>query len=137
MSHHPFRVANEGSAGPEQFAALFAPDVTFHTPILTKPVSGKALVLRVLAYAATLTGKPHYTLEAGDTQRTVLLWNGTIEGYALQAATVLTGDTAGQISDVTILMRPYPVIVLFQQAMYKEFSSVIPADHWILSPAPV
>lgn len=30
-----------------EFATLFAPDVTFHGPILTKPVNGKALELRM------------------------------------------------------------------------------------------
>jgi len=136
MITHPFRAANVSGASPEQFAALFAPDVTFHTPILTKPVSSKAVVLPVLAYAATLTGQPRYTLEIRADTQTVLLWNGTVEGYALQAATVLTDDSAGQIRDITILMRPYPVVTLFQQAMYQRFASSIPADHWVLAPEP-
>lgn len=47
MSHHPFRVGSASGASSEQFATLFAPDVTFHSPILTKSVNGKALVLRM------------------------------------------------------------------------------------------
>jgi hypothetical protein len=34
MATHPFRSLNESGANPEQFAALFAPDVTLHSPIL-------------------------------------------------------------------------------------------------------
>ncbi len=134
MTTHSFRSLNESGASPEQFTALFAPDVTFHSPILTKAVKGKALVLQILAYAAGLTGKPHYTLETGDTQQTVLLWDGTIEEYALRAATVLTNNAAGQIGDITILMGPYPVVTLFRQAMYRQFSSIIPAAYWELFP---
>jgi len=136
MVTHPFRAANMSGASPAQFAALFAPDVSFHTPILTKPVSGRALVLPVLAYAATLTGKPHYTLEIRADTQTVLLWNGTVEGYALQVATVLTDDAAGQIRDITILMRPYPVVTLLQHSMYQRFASSIAADHWVLASEP-
>jgi len=136
MFTHPFSAANVSAASPEQFAALFAPDVTFHTPILTKPVSGKDQVLPVLAFAATLTGKPRYTLEVRADMQTVLLWNGTVEGYALQAATVLTDDPAGQIRDITILMRPYPLVTRFQHSMYQRFASSIPPDHWVLAAEP-
>src|SRR5262245_42331922 len=136
MFTHPFATANVSGARPEQFEALFAADVTFHTPILTKPVSGKALVLPVLAYAVTLTGKPRYTLEVRADRQTVLLWHGTVEGYVLQAATVLTDDAAGQIRDITILMSPYPVVTRFQHSMYQHFASSIPADHWVLAPEP-
>jgi hypothetical protein len=136
MVMHPFRAANVSGASPAQFAALFAPDVTFHTPILTKPVRGKALVLPILAYAAALTGQPHYTLEVSADTQTVLLWYGMVDGSALQAATVLADDPAGQIRDITILMRPYPVVTRFQQAMYQRFASSIPADHWVLAPEP-
>jgi len=136
MVTHPFRAASESGASPEQFAALFAPDVTFHTPILTKPVSGKAVMLPVIPYAATLTGKPHYTQEIRADTQTVLLWQGTVEGYALQAATVLTDDSAGQIRDITILMRPYPVVTRFQHRMYQRFASSIPADYWVLAAEP-
>lgn len=136
MVTHPFGTANLSGASPEQFAALFAADVSFHTPILTKPVRGKAMVLPVLAYAVTLTGKPRYTLEIRADRQTVLLWNGTVEGYALQAATVLTDDAAGQIGDITILMRPYPLVTRFQQAMYQHFASSIPADYWVLAAEP-
>jgi hypothetical protein len=136
MVMHPFRAANESGASPEQFAALFAPDVAFHTPILTKPVSGEAVVLPVLAYAATLTGKPHYTQELSADTKTVLLWQGTVDGYALQVATVLIDDAAGQIRDITILMRPYPVVTRFQHSMYQRFAASIPADHWVLAAEP-
>jgi hypothetical protein len=136
MVMHPFRAANVSGASPAQFAALFAPDVTFHTPILTKPVIGKDLVLPVLAYAAALTGQPRYTLEISADTQTVLLWNGMVEGYALQAATVLADDPVGQIRDITILMRPYPLVTRFQQAMYQRFASSIPPDHWVLAPEP-
>ncbi len=136
MFTHPFSAANLSAASPAQFAALFAPDVTFHTPILTKPVSGKAVVLPVLAFAATLTGKPRYTLEVRADTQTVLLWQGTVDGYALQVATVLTDDPAGQIRDITILMRPYPLVTRFQHSMYQRFASSIPPDHWVLAAEP-
>src|SRR6266545_6871535 len=136
MVTHPFRAANLSGASPAQFAALFAPFVTLHPPILTKPVSGKDLVLPILAYATTLTGKPHSTLEIRADTQTVLLWQGTVDGYALQVATVLTDDPAGQIRDITILMRPYPLVTRFQHSMYQRFASSIPADHWVLAAEP-
>ncbi len=41
VTTHPFGTAIENGATPEQFAALFASDVTLHVPILEKTIRGK------------------------------------------------------------------------------------------------
>ncbi len=142
MTIHPFRAAVENGADPEQWAALFAPDVIFHTPILAKPVIDKALVARLVAHAATLITQVTHTLEVSDNARTILIWSGTMNGYPLQGATILVDNEAGLIRDLTVLMRPWPVVAQFRDAMYLEYASVIPADFWetdpqVVAPEPV
>lgn len=130
MKTHAFRSAVENGATMEQFAALFAIDVSFHTPILAKTVRGKDHVLRMEAVVASLISNAAYTLEVSDSRRTVLLWKGMVHGYELQGAIVIIDDEAGLIRDLTVFMRPWPVVSLFREAMYGKLSSVLPSEYW-------
>jgi hypothetical protein len=52
MTTHSFRAAIERGTSSQELAALFASNVTFHTPILEKTVRGRDLVLRMVSTAA-------------------------------------------------------------------------------------
>jgi hypothetical protein len=136
MKKHPFRIAIETQASTEDFAKLFAPDVVLKAPMLTKPVFGVGQVLNVIEHAAKFAGPIHYTLEASDPKQTFLFWNGKSGGFKLQAATILVDGEDGLIHEVRVLMRPWPVVTLFRDAMYAALSSAIPADYWELEPKP-
>ncbi len=104
--------------------------------MLTKPVTGADAVLTVISHAAKIAGPIHYTHEVRDTKQTFLLWRGQVNGFTLEAATILVDDDDGLIQQVRMLMRPWPVSTLFRNAMYKELSSTIPQDCWELGPKP-
>jgi hypothetical protein len=53
MTAHPFAAAAD-SGDPAAIAALFAEDMTFHTPILTEDLHGKELTLKFVARAANI-----------------------------------------------------------------------------------
>ncbi|HLZ63181.1 MAG TPA: nuclear transport factor 2 family protein [Ktedonosporobacter sp.] len=138
MSQHPFRVLSEGGASSMssgEMAALLAPDVTFHSPILSRAVSGRERVQQILANAFEFVDPIQFTLELSDRQQTVFLWNGAINGYEIQAARVISENAEGQIYDISVLMRPYPVVTLFQQAMRERAGSTVPEEYWELAPS--
>lgn len=74
MVTHPFRVAIEAGAKSADMEKLLSPDAVLFAPMLSKPVMGAALVLKVISEAARVAGPIHYTLELSDSKQTFLLW---------------------------------------------------------------
>jgi hypothetical protein len=136
MTKHPFRIAIESGASREDFAKAFSPDVSLLAPMLTKPVTGVDAVLTVIGLAAKIAGPIQYTHEVSDTKQTFLIWKGQVDGFKLEAATIVVDDDDGLIRQVRVLMRPWPVSTLFRNAMYGELSTTIPQDYWELGPKP-
>ena len=136
MKKHPFRVAIETGANPEQFAKLFSPEVVLWAPMLTKPVAGVGAAMTVIAHAARIAGPIQYTLEVSDPRQTLLLWKGRAGGYPLEAATILVDGEDGLIREVRVLMRPWPVTTIFAKAMHEALAGTIPADYWELGAKP-
>lgn len=134
MSKHPFRVAIETGATKEEFSALFASDVVIKAPMLTKPVKGAQGVLNILRHAVKVASPIRYTLEVSDSKQTFLFWTGNADGFDLQAVTILVDGDDGLIREVRVLMRPWPIVTIFRNAMYKELSGTIPEDYWELQP---
>jgi hypothetical protein len=134
MAKHPFRVAIEAGAKDSDIAELLSPEAVLFAPMLSKPVIGAAPVLKVIAAAARIAGPLHYTHEVSDSKQTILLWRGQVEGFNLEAATILVDDAGGLIREVRVLMRPWPVVSLFRNAMYESLSESIPKDFWELGP---
>jgi hypothetical protein len=137
MSKHPFRRAIETGASKEEFSKLFASDVVIQAPMLTKPVKGARDVLNIIWHAAKLAGPIHYTVEVSDAKQTILLWKGNAGGFTLEAATILVDGEDGLIHEVRVLMRPWPIVTIFRNAMHKELSATIPEEYWELQPKPV
>jgi hypothetical protein len=136
MSKHPFRIAIETGAIDEDFSKLFAPDVVIEAPMLTRPVKGARDVLNIIGHAAKLAGPIEYTLEVRDPKQTILLWRGRAGDFLLEAATILVDGEDGLIREVQVLMRPWPVVTIFRDAMHRELSATIPQDYWELQPKP-
>jgi hypothetical protein len=133
---HPFRVAIESGANKDDLANLFSPDVSLLAPMLSKPVSGINTVLAVVSHAARIAGPIQYTHQVSDSKQTFLLWKGQVNGFTLEAATIVVNGEDGLIRQVRVLMRPWPVTILFRNAMYRELSASIPQDYWELGPKP-
>jgi hypothetical protein len=134
MTKHPFRTAIENSYGKAEFSKLFSPDVVLLAPMLTRPVTGTDQVLNVIDNAANIAGPIRYTTEIADNRQTFLLWTGQVGGFALEAATILVDGDDGLIHQIRVLMRSWPVVTLFRDAMYQALSGTIPDDYWELGP---
>ena len=137
MSKHPFRVAIEAGASDESFSKLFATDVVIHAPMLTRAVKGVRDVVNIIGHAAKLAGPIQYTLEVRDSKQTIIFWSGNVGGFTLEAATILVDGDDALIREIRVLMRPWPVVTIFRDAMYKALSRTIPKHYWELQPKPV
>lgn len=137
MSKHPFRLAIESGANGNDFRKLFAADAVIFAPMLTRPVMGADHVLNIVGHAARIAGPIAYTLEVRDSRQTFLFWKGHAGSFTLEAVTILVDDADGLIREVRVLMRPWPIVTIFRDAMYKALSASVPADYWELQPKPV
>jgi hypothetical protein len=121
-------------------AALFAEDVTYHTPTLTADLHGKDLTLRYLAAGTRIVDDLEYTDEVGDDERLILFWTGILDQREISGATVLAGQAGGLIHDITVLQRPWGVTANFRDGLLPALADVVPLPAWELddrkAPAP-
>jgi hypothetical protein len=134
VSKHAFRRAIETHTGPDELIKLLAPDVVLHAPMLTKPIHGSQQAVQVLGLAAQVAAPIEYTLEVDDGNQTILVWSGAAGGFHLEAATILIDNPDGLISEIRVVMRPWPVVTLFRNAMHDRLADSIPPDLWELQP---
>lgn len=97
----------------ERFASLLASDVVFHSPVFVHPVTGRDFVAQLLETVHTIFGVPTYRLRLSRGNDTVLLFDGEVDGETLQAAVVIRDGPQGLIQELTVLMRPLPVVRRF------------------------
>ncbi len=134
MPKHPFRVAIESGSDPAEFERLFDPNAVLHAPMLSKAVEGRDNVFKVISTAAKTAGPLTYTRELNDGRQTFLFWSGTIGGHELQALTILVDGDNGLIREVRVLMRTWPIVTLFRDAMKKALRSLFPESFWEVGP---
>jgi hypothetical protein len=139
MSLHRFAEAAERRDG-AAMAALFAEDVTYHTPTLTTDLHGKEPTLRYLAQGTRIVDDLEYTDQVSDDERLVLFWKGILAQREISGATVLADEAGGLIRDITVLQRPWGVSANFRDGILPGLADVVPPRAWQLddrkAPAP-
>ena len=139
MITHRFAEAAERRDG-AAMAALFADDVTYHTPTLTADLHGKDLTLRYLAAGTRIVDELEYTNQVSDDERLILFWKGVLDQREISGATVLAGESGGLIHDITVLQRPWGVTASFRDGILPVLADVVPLPTWQLddgqAPAP-
>ena len=139
MMTHRFAEAAERRDG-AAMAALFAEDVTYHTPTLTTDLHGKELTLRYLAAGTRIVDDLEYTDQVSDDERLILFWKGILAQREISGATVLADETGGLIRDITVLQRPWAVTANFRDGILPALAGDVPLPAWQLNdrkaPAP-
>jgi len=87
-------------------ASLLHPDATFTSPAVFEPYRGRAAVLRVLTAATQTIEDFAYTGETHAPGVDVLRFRGRVGRYQLEGVDIVTTDDDGQITDVTVMVRP-------------------------------
>jgi hypothetical protein len=131
MITHRFAEAAERRDG-AAMAALFAEDVTYHTPTLTEDLHSKDLTLRYLAAGTRIVDGLDYTDQVSDDERLILFWKGILDQREISGATVLAGEAGGLIHDITVLQRPWGVTASFRDGILPALAGVVPLPAWQL-----
>jgi SnoaL-like domain len=131
MMTHRFAEAAERRDG-AAMAALFAEDVTYHTPTLTADLQGKELTLGYLAEGTRIVDDLKYTDQVSDDERLILFWTGVLDQREISGATVLAGEAGGLIHDITVLQRPWGVTANFRDGILRALADVVLLPAWQL-----
>jgi hypothetical protein len=110
---HPFEHVSRTNPTAEGFAGILDRDVVFHSPVFVHPVTGREFVAELLETVHGIVGRPTYRLRLSEKRDTVLLFDGDVEGQTLQVAVVIQDGPEGLIQELTVLMRPLPVVRRF------------------------
>ena len=110
---HPFEHVSSTSPTAERFAGILDQDVVFHSPIFVHPVTGRDFVAELLETVHGIFGRPAYRLSLSEGRDTALLFDGEVEGETLQVAILIKDSPDGLMQELTVLMRPLPVVRRF------------------------
>lgn len=104
--------------------ALIADGAVFHSPIVHSPQVGKPLVLAYLGAALQVLGQDsfRYVREWADTDGAVLEFVVELDGIAVNGVDMLSWNSAGQIVDFKVMLRPLKAIQLIQQRMAERLA---------------
>jgi hypothetical protein len=105
---------------------------TFVSPLLTAVATGKVIVERILEAATQCYGKQRFraVLQAEGATAVAAVFDGTVEGHALQLVAIFTLDARSEISEVRIFSRPWPVTAYFRRDMYELLREDLGPEYW-------
>jgi hypothetical protein len=103
-------------------SALLHPDVTFSSPAVFQPYRGRAATLLVLAAAAETFEDFAYVAEAHGPQLDVLRFRARVGRYELEGVDILTTDEDGQITGITVMVRPLRGLEALVAAMQQTLA---------------
>lgn len=99
--------------------AILADNAVFHSPILHAPQVGKEITTLYLSAALTVFYNDtfKYVREVVSGQDAVLEFQVVIDGIIVNGIDMITCDSAGQIIDFKVMLRPLKAVHLIQQKM--------------------
>jgi hypothetical protein len=107
-----------------------AADVKFHSPVLTKTAVGRDLVTQVLQAVQAVSGQPKYRFATLAGSDLVVAYDASVHGHTWQLAAIFGLNDGGELSDLRIYSRPWPVTALFRGEVYKLLRDVLGATFW-------
>jgi hypothetical protein len=111
---------------PNGLEALLADKVVFYSPIVYAPQRGKALTTMYLQAAGqTLGGATfRYTKQVLAGNTAVLEFETSIDGTYVNGVDIIRCDTAGQIVEFRVMLRPLQAINLVHEQMRAGLASM-------------
>jgi len=118
-------------------ALTLAPDVRFHSPMLTKTVSGEENVHAVHKLIGGIQGPRTYHARFELEGRRVEQWSCVIDGNTQDGVDVFDFDKHGRVTDQHVWLRPWPVTTLLRDRAMHGGLAALPADVWLLPAHPI
>jgi limonene-1,2-epoxide hydrolase len=118
---HPFRAAIEAD-DIDAAIELLAPDVLFRSPVVHSPYHGRAAVEPILRAAKRVFEDFSYVREIDAGNDVALVFAARIGDRGLEGCDFLTMNDAGQIAELTVMVRPLSATLALAEAMKAQLS---------------
>jgi hypothetical protein len=122
---HPFRAAVE-AGDLDRVTALLADDVTFSSPAVFKPYSGRDTVAFILGAVFRVFEDFSYEREIGDPDAVgdhALVFRARVGDREVQGVDLLRTNEDGQIVDLTVMIRPLSGLQAVVEAMGRQLEA--------------
>ena len=124
---HPFRRAAEDK-DLDLLRETLAEDVVLHSPILFKGFEGREMAMVVLANVAEVFEDFRYLDEVHGDGSVVLRFAAKVDGkFEIEGIDYLTLDAEGQVTDLTVFLRPQKAVQAFNEQMVARLGAAPPA----------
>jgi hypothetical protein len=115
-------------------APALARNVVFHSPLFTKTVCGQENVEALLESVDAIQGPRRYVARLRSTGRLVEYWDCSIDGHLQQGVDVFKLNDGGMVTDLTVWLRPWPVVTLLRDRVIAAKLPFLTPDYLLLSP---
>ena len=110
---------------PSGLDALLAEDAVFHSPVVHTPQRGRKLAAGYLSAAFRVFFNPtfRYVREIAGPSDAMLEFETEIDGIVVNGVDLIKWNTAGQIVEFKVMLRPLKAINLIHQRMAAMLQS--------------
>ena|SRR5215204_2030047 len=121
---HPFRAAVE-DGDLDRLKALLADDVTFNSPAVFKPYSGRDTVAFILAAVFRVFEDFRYESEIGAADETdhALVFRARVGDREVHGIDLVRMNADGEVADLTVMIRPLSALTAVSQAMGAQLEA--------------
>jgi SnoaL-like domain len=124
---HPFRRAAEAK-DLDLLRETLHEDVVLHSPILFKGFEGREMALIVLTNVIQVFEDFRYLDEVHGDGSVVLRFAAKVDGkFEIEGIDYLTLDDDGQVTDLTVFLRPQKAVQAFNEQMVARLGAAPPA----------
>ena len=124
---HPFRRAAE-TKDLDLLRETLTEDVVLHSPILFRGFEGRDMTMVVLANVIQVFEDFRYLDEVHGDGTVVLRFAAKVDGkFEIEGIDYLTLDADGQVTDLTVFLRPQKAVQRFNELMVARLGAAPPA----------
>jgi SnoaL-like domain len=109
---------------PAGLDALLAEDCVFRSPAVHTPQEGKVVTTAYLSAALVVLGPTlAYRHEWWDEESAVLEFTAELDGLSVHGIDMLRWDAAGQLTEFTVMVRPFKGLTKLMELMLAELTA--------------
>ena len=120
-----FRRAVEANDADAMIACL-ADDVVFHSPIVFREYTGRAVVGVILRAVITVFEDFRYAAELHGDGQTALVFHARIGGKAIEGLDLGEVNADGKLTRLTVFVRPLSAALALKDAMQARLAGLTP-----------
>ena len=111
---------------PELLDKLLAENAVFSSPVVFKPLEGKAITMMYLQAAGDSFNmeKFKYTKEIHDGLHSVLEFETYIDDISVNGVDIIEWNQEGKIINFKVMIRPYQAVLKVQEKMVEALESL-------------